>query len=258
MRLICSEDMFADHSGSTLEALRQKHPPQNPDSSIPDLSINDPLPFPIDAALIRKTISSFPNGSGGGPDGLLPQHLKDLTGPSAGDGGVFLLKALTALVTLVLEGRTPEAIRPLFFGASLTALKKKNGGIRPIAVGCTIRRLASKCACLHALNSIPQLLSLYQMGFGISGGAEAAVHAGRVYLNNLSSQKAIVKVDSRMLLTVSDEIKSFWLSVSSFLICYPSLTLLIPPIQSSGGMMFRLPHPRASNREILLVLCCFA
>ena len=33
------------------------------------------------------------------------------------------------------------------------------------------------------------------MGFGISGGAEAAVHAGRVYLNNLSSQKAIVKVD---------------------------------------------------------------
>ena len=33
------------------------------------------------------------------------------------------------------------------------------------------------------------------MGFGISGGAEAAVHAGRVYLNHLSSDKAILKVD---------------------------------------------------------------
>ena len=195
VRLTCSEDVIADHSDSTLEALRQKHPPQHPDSSIPDLPINDPLPFPIDAALIRKAISSIPNGSGGGPDGLLPQHLKDLTGPTAGDGGVLLLKALTALVALVLEGRTPEAIRPLFFGASLTALRKKSGGIRPIAVGCTIRRLASKCACHHALNSIPQLLSPYQMGFGISGGAEAAVHAGRVYLNHLSSNKAILKVD---------------------------------------------------------------
>ena len=63
--------------------------------------------------------------------------------------------------------------------------RRKGGGIHPIAIGCTIRRLASKCACLHALKSIPDVLSPHQVGFGVSGGAEAAVHASRVYLNHM-------------------------------------------------------------------------
>ena len=130
-------------------------------------------------------------------DGLLPQHLKDLTSPTAGDGAAPLLTGLIGLMVLILEGRTPPAIRPLFFGANLTALSKKGGGVRPIAVGCTLRRLASKCACVHALQSIPQLLSPHQLGFGIAGGTEAAVHASRVYLNHLPPDKAMVKVDFR-------------------------------------------------------------
>jgi hypothetical protein len=120
-----------------------------------------------------------------------------LHGPSAGDGGVLLLKALTSLICLMLEGRTPKAIRPLLFGANLIALKKKGGGVRPIAIGNTIRRLASKCACLHALKSCPDILAPHQLGFGVPGGAEAAVHASRIYLNHLPPNKAILKVDFR-------------------------------------------------------------
>ena len=37
--------------------------------------------------------------------------------------------------------------RPFFFGATLTTLNKKDGGVRPIAVGCSLRRLAAKCLC---------------------------------------------------------------------------------------------------------------
>ena len=140
-------------------------------------------------------MSSFPKGSGGGLDGLLPQHLKDLLGPTAGDGGGSLLRSLVGLSTLILEGRIPLPIRPLFFGANLTALTKKSGGIRPIAVGCTLRRLASKCVCQHALKSIPEKLAPHQLGFGVGGGSEAAVHAGRVYLSHLQDDKAMVKVD---------------------------------------------------------------
>ena len=40
----------------------------------------------------------------------------------------------------------PAQVRPLFFGASLVALEKKTGGVRPIAVGCSLRRLVAKIA----------------------------------------------------------------------------------------------------------------
>ena len=80
---------------------------------------------------------------------------------------------------------------------SLPSGRKRVASVHAIAIGCTIRRLASKCACLHALNSVPDILSPYQLGFRVSGGAEAAVHASRVYLNHLPSHKAILKVDFR-------------------------------------------------------------
>jgi hypothetical protein len=37
--------------------------------------------------------------------------------------------------------------QPVFCGASLCALSKKDGEIRPIAVGETLRRLVAKAAC---------------------------------------------------------------------------------------------------------------
>ena len=58
------------------------------------------------------------------------------------------MSALVLFVELVLNGDTPTSIRPLSFGANLTALRKKGGGVRPIAVGCTLRRLVAKVAAL--------------------------------------------------------------------------------------------------------------
>jgi len=44
---------------------------------------------------------------------------------------------------MVLAGRCPKSLDPVFFGDRMLALNKKCGGIRPIAVGLTLRRLAS-------------------------------------------------------------------------------------------------------------------
>ena len=57
-----------------------------------------------------------------------------------------MLTALTALTNLALSGRLPEVVTPAFFGASLIALKKKDDGLRPIAVGSVYRRIAAKVA----------------------------------------------------------------------------------------------------------------
>ena len=66
--------------------------------------------------------------------------------PSANDGRQALVSSLTLFIKLVLEGDVPVSARTYFFGANLVALGKKDGGVWPIAVGCTLRRLVVKVA----------------------------------------------------------------------------------------------------------------
>jgi len=89
----------------------------------------------------------------------------------------------------------PDAVRPFFFGASLVALEKKLRGVRPITVGCTLRRLVAKIAGRMVVDDMADLLSPRQLGYGVRGGAEAAVHATRRYLMNLPSSHALLKLD---------------------------------------------------------------
>ena len=88
-----------------------------------------------------------------------------------------------------------DAVRPFFFGASLVALKKKSGGVRPITVGFTLHRLVAKIAGRMVVDDMAELLSPRQLGYGMRGGAEAAVHATRRYLMNLLSGHAQLKLD---------------------------------------------------------------
>ena len=136
---------------------------------------------------VLKAIQSFHCGSAGGPDGLRAQHLKDLTCDSAERGGKDLVRALSSFILHVLEGNTRVSVQPFFFGATLIALKKNEGGIRPIAVGQTLRRLVCKCAGSRIVQSIGAELAPSQLGYGIPLGCEAAAHAARYFLNTMSS-----------------------------------------------------------------------
>ena len=83
---------------------------------------------------------------------------------------------------LVFCGKVPDFIRPYFFGARLLALCKKDGGIRPIAVGNTIRRLVAKAACHLVKDRVTDHLAPKQTGFNVKNGAEAAIHATRCFI----------------------------------------------------------------------------
>ena len=97
----------------------------------------------------------------------------------------------------MLQGKVAQPARHFFFGATLIALGKKDGGVRPIAVGCTLRRLASKCACNSVKQAMAALMAPHQFGFGIPLGAEAAVHATRVYLQDMPDHHLLLKLDFR-------------------------------------------------------------
>jgi len=194
VRLASSDSTLAPMNESTYQALLERHPSPHPDSLIPP--IDDEMSshaITVDEGEVIQAIRSFKRGSAGGPDGLRPQHLKDMI--SVLDCCQVLVPALTAFVHLVLEGKTPPSIRPFFFGANLTALQKKDGGVRPIAVGCTLRRLVAKLAGHKIMEEMGELLAPRQLGYGVRGGAESAVHAARLYLQDLDPSKAILKLD---------------------------------------------------------------
>ena len=75
------------------------------------------------------------------------------------------------------------------------ALNKKSGGIRPIAIGFTLRRLASKCANSFGTSQLKGLFYPHQLGIGIPGGCEAAIHSARRYLEGLPADHVVVKLD---------------------------------------------------------------
>ena len=200
VRLASSDDTLAPINESTFTALQEKHPLPHPDSVIPSIQAENEPPHALSTVTeeeIIHAIRSFPNFSAGGPDGLRPQHLKDMVESLADDGCQVLLSALASFTQLVLEGKTPPSIRPFFFGANLTALQKNDGGIRPIAVGCTLRRLVAKVAGSRVMEEMSELLAPWQLGYGVKGGAEAAVHATRLYMSELDPTKAVLKLDFR-------------------------------------------------------------
>ena len=101
--------------------------------------------FVIDFDL-HKAIRSFPNGSAASPDKIVPQNFKELFSKSNGSAGLDFLKSLMKLINLIGDGKIPDTLKSFFFGAKLIALIKIDGVLRPIAIGNTQRRIASKCA----------------------------------------------------------------------------------------------------------------
>ena len=194
VRIASSNESFAPVNDSTLTLLKEKHPPPHPYSEVLPQPINS-VPLEISTPTILSAIQSFPAGSAAGPDGLRPQHLKDLLSGKSGLGSNLLSQALTRFVNFVLKGEIREDARPFFFGASLVALSKPGGGVRPIAVGYTLRRLVAKCASLPIREAMGNLLSPLQLGYGTPGGVEAAVHAARIYLQNMPPNNLMLKID---------------------------------------------------------------
>ena len=192
VRLLVSDEVFAAPSEEGLAKLRLKHPPATVDPCTLPVPQPDSCLSVVEAD-VRKAIMSFPAGSSAGPDGLRPQHLKDLI--SCQEKGPDLLTALTGFVNMVLSGRCPEEVAPFFFGGRLIALEKKSGGIRPIAVGMTLRRLVSKCGSAFGVERMRSSLSPLQLGVGTPGGCEAAVHSARRYLQSMPAGHVMVKLD---------------------------------------------------------------
>ena len=146
IRMLSSDEQLAPFCEDTGFKLRSKHPEAPHDRHpFPPSSLFAPLQ--VTDEIVREAITSFSAGSAGGPNNFRPRHMLDLV--NSGEEGGQLLSHLTAFVNLLLRGQCPPDIGKLLFGGKLVSLNKKDGGIRPIAVGYYWRRSVAKCANLY-------------------------------------------------------------------------------------------------------------
>ena len=127
---------------------------------------------------------------------MRPQILKDLIGHTNGEADNRLVTSLCNFVDVVVAGEVPPCIRSTFFGANLFAFTKPGGGIRPIAVGLTLRRLVSKFVGHLTKDERSDSYGTVQLGIGTKNGAEAAGHVARALLEAESSPGTVLlKID---------------------------------------------------------------
>jgi hypothetical protein len=192
IRMLCSDEKPATDVKASYEKLLERHPDPPLDRG-PTQSPDDIPAIQVSEAEVMSAIRSFPAGSSGGPDGVRPQHIMDLV--NCQESGPALLSSLTAFVNSLLDGKCCPEVTPILFGGQLIALEKKTGGIRPIAIGYTWRRIAAKCANSYAIALLSSYFQPTQLGVGTPGGCEAAVHATRRFVESMPDDHCVVKLD---------------------------------------------------------------
>ena len=95
--------------------------------------------------------------------------------------GDEMVRTITEVATLLASGKAHPSAREWVCCASLTALSKPDGSLRPIAIGETLRRLVGKALAKDASEDFQAYFEPTQVGVGSKGGAEAVVHAVRQY-----------------------------------------------------------------------------
>lgn len=203
VNLVTSRESVLPPSEDAKLKLQSKHPQRNSHGEptpvpLPDQNYNLNH-FKVSKVDVKWAIGAFKKGASGGPDGLRPQHLLDMTGQALGESAENLVESLVDLLNLIiLPGKVPTKIQPTGYGANLMALKKPDGGVHPIAVGLTLRRLAAKIIMSKLRTFCAEKFRPHQMGVGTPKGCEASVHAVQAYVENDAVQdQVLLKIDFR-------------------------------------------------------------
>ena len=169
---------MADRKIATKAEMWRKHPSADSPPELTRTNTSTPQ-LQFTAKEVQKASLSFRKGSAPGPSGLRPEHLIVALKGAPANRTDKAGAALARLVNLMVRGEVPEEVASFLCGARLHAALKKDGGLRPIAVGNLTRRLASKLVASELAGRASSYLSPHQLGVGTRGGCEAIVHSAR-------------------------------------------------------------------------------
>ena len=113
-----------------------------------------------------------------------------------------------------MRGELSAEQRDLFCGARLIPVSKKPSGIRPVAVGETLRLLAAKCL-VEKYQAAVEYLEPLQLGVGVRGATEAIIHHVKEWMHSgVPADHALLLLDfsnarSAMLRAISERCPHF-------------------------------------------------
>jgi len=137
----------------------------------------------------EKTIKRFPKRSSPGPNGSRFEHWGVLAQDAAA------LREGAKLVVAFLLGECPPEALEANLGARLVPLRKQNGGVRPVAMGSTLRRLAARAACAALKEKTAVAAGAQQYGVGRPAGCEL-LHKSVTALTDQDSRRVVMAFDA--------------------------------------------------------------
>ncbi|KAG9394415.1 hypothetical protein J8273_4071 [Carpediemonas membranifera] len=177
--LMCPEQSKSDEEVDRELAELQAHP--SPDgleafswSDVPAAPLSS---ITISRKILKKALGSLPADKAPGPTGLSFLHLRVAYKIMRKE----LVAALLPIVQAIIDGDNNYAI---FSHSILVPIPKKNGKLRPVAMGEALRRIAAKAAAETVLPKLREEVFVDQFGLGESCGLERMVAITRRHFDD--------------------------------------------------------------------------
>ena len=189
-------------SVGVVQKLRDLFPPAAVSDLLPPtLPIpSEPATFRVDPDLLDKVIRDLPRESDPGMSGWTFELIQQVC-KYEGLGTLGLCKVLAPFLTAMFHGHAGP--RRLWARSKVLPLEKKDGGIRPIAIGESwLRLLSGYVARQEAPRLACSVFAPIQFGVGVPGGAESVIHSCQLFSqlalqSSPASARAIQQIDFR-------------------------------------------------------------
>jgi hypothetical protein len=125
-----------------------------------------PSPLPPNSDLLKLISSRLRNGASPGPSGWTGELIATIAEDTN------CLAGIAALTQDILNGRLDERAKPYILGSYLITVPKKNGSLRPIAIGEAFYKLAGLFGLAPLDENIRKSLPSWQLGVAVPGDVE--------------------------------------------------------------------------------------
>ena len=148
---------LAPGTEDTWQELQSKRP-QRISRELPQWvrEFNPDTPLALDRDAFLRSLKTAPRGSSPGPGGCTYEHLKVLMDDQE------TLELLFEAATSLAQAKVPASVAVVLTAAHLTALSKRDGGVRGIATGCSFRRLVARTLAKQFAEDFEQECSPFQ------------------------------------------------------------------------------------------------